>query len=489
MVKYGECGIVPAMHFARLGRFGICLAVIFPAVLAAAADIDFAPLFSSDTDVVGQRRWRALGPLLEWKQSDTGRTFLAVHPLYSSVATPLSPVSAERQEVNLLWPLWVRKQGDNESKWQFLALVYASYFDVANPAGRYQFAVFPIYIQGRDEEGTPYLALVPLGGVARDFLGRDRISFVLFPLTYADQVDEVKTRAWLWPIVSSTWGGGHERFRVFPFYGVSRRRQDYEKRFIFWPVWSSARYWYPESSGSGYVLFPLLGHLKLTDQESWMVLPPLMRFSKGAKKSEVNCPWPFFQWSSGEVRRLYFWPLWGRKTMAGNDSAFVLWPLYHQARRYSAVAESTRRMLIPFLYYTSERKRVREEPGQGDVVARTLKVWPLFSSRSSPEGFQLRALSLFPYKDYGPIERNYAPLWTLYSHTAGGPVKEDELLWGLFRWRRATTGAAHLSLFPVFAVDRSAGGDARGWSVLKGLLGYERTGAKKTIRVLYFLKF
>ncbi|MBI2437300.1 MAG: hypothetical protein HYV36_00590 [Lentisphaerae bacterium] len=463
--------------------------VVFAGLSVATADMDFAPLFSRDTDIAGQTRWRALGPLLEWKQSTTGETFWAAHPLYSSIETPGRPAQPKRREVNLLWPIWINKQTDNQSTWQFGVLIYGHDYDVADPSGRYQFAVFPFYVQGRTKDGIPYLALVPLGGVIHDFLGRDRISFFLFPLTYADQVNEVKTRAWLWPMVSSTWGGGHERFRVFPFYGVTRLRMDYEKRFILWPVWSSAEYWHPNSAGSGYVLFPLLGHLKLTDQESWLVLPPLMRFSKGAKKSEVNCPWPLFQWSSGEVRRLYFWPLWGKKSMAGNDSAFVLWPLYLQARRYNARAESTRTMLLPIIYYTSERKLSPETQEKSPVVARTLKVWPLFSSRSGPEGFRLNALSLFPYMDYDPIERNYAPLWTLYSHAALGAVKEDELLWGLFRWRRAASGQAHLSLFPLLAVDRAPGGAGGEWSVLKGLLGYERAGAKKTIQVLYFLKF
>lgn len=482
------------MRCKRLGRLGI--GIIFAGVLSAAAEIDFAPLFSCDRDLSGQTRWRALGPLWEWKQAGTGQIFRALHPLYSSSETSgrspqtnSSTGTGFRRETNLLWPVWIKKQIDNQSSWQFLVLVYEDDFEVSNPDGRYQFAVFPLYFQGRAQDGTPYLALVPLGGVIHNFLGRDRIAFVLFPLTYTDQVNDVVTRAWLWPIVSSTWGGGHDRFRVFPFYGVTRLRMDYEKRFILWPFWTSANYWYPDSFGSGYVLFPLVGHLSLTDQESWMFLPPLMRFSRGAKKSEVNCPWPLFQWSSGEVRRLYFWPIWGRKSMAGNDSSFVFWPLYHYARRFNEREESTRTMLLPSVYYTIERKLSPATPGQGPVASRALKVWPLFSSRSGPEGFQLKMLSLFPYKDYDPIERNYAPLWTLYSHAERGAVKEDELLWGLFRWRRAGAGPMHVSLFPLFAVDRAAGGIRSEWSLLKGLIGYERAGAKKTIQLLYFLKF
>ncbi len=118
-----------------------------------------------------------------------------------------------------------------------------------------------------------------------------------------------------------------------------------------------------------------------------------------------------------------------------------------------------------------------------------LKVWPVVSSQSAPDRFHLRVLSRFPFMDYESVERNYAALWTLYSHASCGGVKEDELLWGLLRWRRAEAGQTHLSVFPLFAVDRAADGGGGSWSLLKGLVGYERAGEKKTFRVLYFLNF
>ncbi len=485
MVKDRGCAIVQAMNFWRHMRLGFFLAVVFASMPAVAADVDFGPLYSRDTDVFGNARWRALGPFLECNRADSNHVFRALHPLYSVLDEP----NIKRREANVLWPVWIDKQLDTQSMWHFMVLLYRNDFDVTDAAGRYEFALFPFYFQGRGFDRKPYLAVVPFGGVLRDFLGWDETWFVLFPLTMYNRTNQTETRSWLWPFVSYTWGGGHDRFRVLPFYGITRFRMDYEKRFILWPVWSSVKYNYPKSSGSGYILFPLVGHLKLSNQETWMVVPPLTRFSKGAKKSEVNCPWPLFQWSSGTVNRLYFWPFWGSKTMEGNDSSFVLWPLYRQARRYGALEERFRIMLMPLLYYTSEHKPSREAPGQMDLVSRSLKVWPLFSSQSAPDRFQLRVLSLFPFMDYKYIERNYAPLWTLYSHASCGSLKEDELLWGLFRWRRAADGPKHLSLFPLFEVDRKGGGAGGSWSLLKGLAGYERAGAKKTFRVLYFLKF
>ena len=73
------------MNFGRYVRFVIFLVVFFAAILTGAANVDFAPLFSRDTDVFGRSRWRALGPFLEWTRADSNQVFWAAHPLYSSL--------------------------------------------------------------------------------------------------------------------------------------------------------------------------------------------------------------------------------------------------------------------------------------------------------------------------------------------------------------------------------------------------------------------
>ena len=122
-------------------RFVIFLIAIFAAVLAGAANVDFAPLFSRDTDVFGNARWRALGPLLEWNRASSNRVFWAVHPLYSSLDEP----DIKRSEANALWPVWFKKQIDTQSSWHFMVLLYRNDFDITNPEGRYEFSLFPFY--------------------------------------------------------------------------------------------------------------------------------------------------------------------------------------------------------------------------------------------------------------------------------------------------------------------------------------------------------
>ncbi len=463
-----------------------CLGLASGAGLRA-AEFDFAPLVARDTDVFGRARWRALGPLFERRTGPTGEVYWAARPLTSTVRDPVS----DRCESDVVWPLWTRERMAREAFWSACVLMRGENYDLARAGGRYKFMVFPVYFQGRDAGGQGYLALFPLGGTIREFLGRDEIAFALFPLMMNSRVNEVVTRDWLWPVFSRTAGGGHERFRVFPVYGYTRFRLDIEKRFVLWPVWTSARSRTPGASGGGYILFPVMGHWTLADQETWMALPPLIRFSNGARTRDVHCPWPLFQWSKGPVNRLYFWPVWGRKAMEGNDSMFVAWPLYRQARRFSEREERTRAMLIPVLHATRER-RLETDPDGGAAAwrttAQTLKVWPLFSYAREGGRTRLRALSLFPFMDYEPVERNYAALWTFYEHTARGSVREDELLWGLARWRRSDSGERHVSLFPLVSVDRAADGTTS-WSVLKGLVACERAGARRTVRLGYLWRW
>jgi hypothetical protein len=88
------------------------------------------------------------------------------------------------------------------------------------------------------------------------------------------------------------------------------------------------------------------------------------------------------------------------------------------------------------------------------------------------------------------VERNFAPLWTLYSRERHGTASEDEVLWGLFRSRRESGGARSLSLFPLFSVSSSPEDGGRAdLSLLLGAVRVRREGLRGHCRLLYFLRF
>lgn len=499
---------MPAVGSGRRVTLALCMMLCLAAPVCAAEavdDLDLGFLVFRGTDLHGHRCERWLGPLFEYRATEAGDTFRAVRPLGCRLVDP----PARRELREWLWPLGMWKVFRGETDWRFLN-AFGHDFDHAKADSRYRYTLFPVVFGGRDKQLSRYFAVFPLGGTIHEFLGRDRILFVLFPLYARSSIKDTVTHDVLWPLVSWTHGGDVERFRVFPFYGRSVNEGRWVKHFVLWPVWTSVRYEYPGSEGGGFILFPLLGRVDVPEQQTWMVLPPLFRWTSGKDRDVVHCPWPFFQYSSGDVNKLYLWPLWGRKSFRrGSDTAgaspdgdgpgsdskaeirssFFLWPLCStfRARRGGGVLE---RFAVVPVWFSETVTAVREEPEGGeteDVRRRYVKIWPLASYRREQDESRFRMLALWPLKQTGGIERNYAPLWTLYSHVRVDGAAEDELLWGLFRRRRERDGDWSWSVFPFVKTSGSSRAERTQWSVLGGLLGYRRQGLRKTYRLLYFL--
>lgn len=468
------------------------LSVRPPPCAASGGEIDFGFLFFRGADLDGSERVTAAGPVYEARRVGEEASLLAVRPFYSAVEER----ARGRRLQEFLWPVGTIKKFKGETSWRFL-VAYGTDFDRADSDTRYRFVVFPVFFQGRDIEDRPYLAVFPLGGRIREYLGQDEITFVLFPLYAHHRVGDSETHSLLWPVVSWSSSASMKKFRIFPLYGQSRRRERWVKRFVLWPVWTSVRYLDPEKPGGGFVLFPLYGHVKAGEKhELWMLIPPLFRFSRGGGHRELNAPWPLVQYASGEYEKLYVWPLWGRKDAGAVRSWFCAWPIVSGKTVTRKACTIERFAVLPFFQH---EKRIASagdpaEGGEGDerpsVPGRSLKLWPLLDYRREGDRSEMRALALWPFMSAESVERNYSAFWTLYSRRRSGAERDDELLWGLARWRRDGRGNRDLRLFPLFSeAKQSAGSDVREWRILLGLAGYRREGLRKTYRLLYVMKW
>lgn len=467
--------------------FGLILTFLltnFSLYSFAADEIDFAPIFQKGTDIYGNARWRALGPLFESKRSPGGDELLALRPFYSYVFD--ADENLYRRQI--LYPVLISKGNDAEMAWHFMLLFHYHDFDINNPYSKYRLWLIPLYFQGRDIEGVPYLAIFPLAGSIRDFIIFDEFRFALFPFTLFTRVNDVKTISVLWPILSKTTGGGNDRLSIFPLYGYSKLREESVKHYVLWPIWTYARYNRPQSPGYGYIVFPFYGRVKLENQSSVMFLPPLFRFARGSDQNLTYCPWPFFQYSIGKENRFYIWPLLGMKNRGTSKYSFFLWPLGARYEQTAPFYEHIRFMFFPFLYATSTKGSFDKPGRKMDQPRKTLKIWPLFSYVRDTNMKRFSMLSLFPYRDYDAIERNYSPLWTIYTHSSCNDRREDELLWGLVQLRQSKT-EERFSLFPLISVERDKASGEFSWSFLKGLIAREKTGTERKIRLLYFIRF
>ena len=477
-----------------------------PSPLPWIAEADWGPLASWLTDFEGNDRFRAAGPFWENAASPDGKRLMAFpRPLWARAIDP----EADRDSWDCCWPLASGKTFGKEKSWR-VALAWFLDADREDPASRYRFWIVPVWYHGRTADGANYAALFPLGGEVRDFLYRDRIRFALWPLWAETWVNDVRTVNVLWPIYSrSTTPDGHlERLRVFPLYARTKNVRQFEKTAILWPFWNHARYFQPKANGTAWVLFPLAGRIDLNSQKGWMFLPPFFQFIRGEQLNRTYCPWPFFQRETGVREKLYVWPLYGFRKDGPLERRFWLWPLLSREVNEFGHRRRTRWMLTPLWTCATETalpvdpaarppllfgtKAPAPAPpaapaGEQPVRARRTKLWPLYSRQwdAEAETSRLRLLDLWPAGRPPAVERSWAPLWTVLDVRARGDDRDLDAFWGLYRDARRADGARAFTLFPLWRHERAGGDAARRWSVLKGLIAYDRTATNRQVRFLW----
>lgn len=446
---------------------------------------DWGPFYSRTEGPDGSMRVRALGPVWERRsRADTPAALIAARPFYAR------EVMADRWILeDWLWPVGRASRLDRDYTWRVLSGYYHD-TDTSLPLGSYHFCILPFYFQGRNSSGEPYMALFPLGGRIDEFLLRERIDFILFPLWARTKIHDLRTLHLLYPVYSKTDHHNVQCRRFWPFYGYLRHSGRYSKTFIAWPFWNRIEWEYPRSRGYGYILLPFYGRQNLTTESTRMFLPPLFRVTQGMQMNRVHCPWPFLQYERGRVNRLYLWPVWGYRNEPGRRYDFALWPLFSRIAQDRGSTMLYAHRFHPFIYHD-----VIEHRGPGDregpPAARRFECWPIASWDRVDDAREFRMPDLWPGRDPVPVARSWAPLWSIVHFRAQGDRSDFELLWGLVRRQVCGDVAARTSLFPIveWSRDQNAGVTAHSWSVLKGLVGYERKGDEGRVRLLYFIAF
>jgi len=448
--------------------------------VTAAPVSDWGCFYSQDGAAGFDPGWTAVGPVLEHSRGG-GVVLDAVRPFYTRETD-----GRGRTVTDVLWPVATMRKWGNDSDWRFLTAVGHD-DDAGDPAGAYRAWFLPFFFFGRNRAGEDYGAVFPLGGRIEGWYGRDEVSFILFPLYARSRLKDIETHHVLWPLLSRTTGDAVYQARFFPFYGYSRRGDMMERTFILWPVWNRVKDCKPGASGGGFMLFPFGGHVKMGDQETWMLLPPFFRHTRTREGTAGACPWPLVQWQQGKSRKLYVWPLYGRRTSEGDNVSFWAWPLVWKGRTQRDGVQRDRFRVFPV--YSQEVLRKADQSGTA-VADRYVSVWPLVSYRQSGSNTTWRMMDLWPFRDTPAIERNLAPWWTVYDRRRTGEGTSGRLLWGLARWSTRKDGEVYRSLFPLGAMRRDRQGDRyREWEFLKGAAGYRRDESGRSYRLLYFLRW
>ena len=459
---------------------------------------------------------REFGPFYERVETASGAVRTSYRPL---LHTRIDSADGTERLREVLWPVYTERLQDGRLNWRFLC-VWGRDADVSNPASAWNLWAFPFWFQGRTPGGEDYAALFPLGGTLRNFLLLDRFRFILFPLWAEADHHGIHSTYVLWPIFSRAEGQGHHNLRVFPFWGHVRKDGEWDRRFILWPLWNQADYFRDgRSDGSGWMLIPVAGHIDRPTVEAWHVLPPFFQVSRGRGRfdgdRQILAPWPLVRVS--DVRGLHkrhFFPFYAATWDEKRSKTYVLWPFYRHDRLASDNAVRDDWSFAPIFHRTVLRRAPDAAEGTatnevaeaaapspeapGETLRSYTRLWPLFSYVDEQGGSFFRLLDLSWQRRVGAMERNLLQMPVVYTHghdPASG-TREDELLWGLFRWRRDADATRQFQLWPLFRRERAPFGDDAAaapadWSLGCGLLGRETDAesGERLTRLLWFLRF
>lgn len=404
--------------------------------------------------------WR-VGPLVDRQETDSGASLFALHPFYSHEESPTN-MPDRLSETDILWPLGTISRRNERTSWRFLFFygmdgAESRYDDGEDP---YRFRIFPLFFSGRTIDDEPYAAIFPLGGTVHNLLFFSRFSFFLFPIYAEAETGDVEMKTFLWPFYLTRHGGGIDQLRVWPFYGERITEGKYQKtsnEFVLWPFWSETHTEGEFVNGDGFVLFPIYGHSKYArkkrgEEETWTVLPPFFAYGRGDDGYRMlNAPWPFFrQLDKDDRRERHYWPVYGSVTNQSASRTYALWPFIQQNTvNDGKYMRSFTHAPLPF-YFHSDISPLNPAATNAHVRSYS-RVWPLFSHRENEFGTTTRFPELTFWSQSRQVERNWAPLWTLFSHkTRNDGAYCTDILWGLFSWGRNAESKRFFRLFWLF---------------------------------------
>ncbi len=454
------------------------------------------PLFDDRVDPLENARVRSgVGPLIHHSESLDGNVReRALHPLFFW----RGDTAAQTSEWEFLYPLATYRRRENDWDAQFLFLLNAR-GEGSPEAGREERAdFFPFYFSGVREDGQKYSGSLPFYGKVYNRLFWEEFDWVLFPL-YARTVRAgVENRYFPWPLISVTRGvnpeDNHRGFRIVPLYGREVKEGVFEKSFVLWPFFLRQRTGLDGNEPEDVLwVFPfyIARRSPMLDQTT-LVWPLYTHTEDRAKHYEQwDILWPFVKYARGEGRQTrIFFPLYmeDHKLLKDEylmreiryDDFAVLYPLYIRQREEIIGSRKARDRILWFLYSDT-----REEGRDG--ASRRIDAWPLMRYDRDREGtvvFQTLALleAFVPRNEW--VERNYSPLWALYTYRAN-PAGESvhSFLWNLLRHEETLAGRSVEVLGPLLAYRETGGGEESRFSLLGGLLRYDVKGGARTLRL------
>jgi hypothetical protein len=383
-----------------------------------------------------ERRFRLLGPILEWRQNRERQEWF-LRPFLR-----VSQHADGSQSGSLLYPL-VRWQSSAEAS-EVHAAGIAS-FDTrarAEPDRPWtrRFTLFPLVFYRFEPEAGHSLSVVPFYADLPGFFGIPRVRMVLFPL-FLRLSDPLYERTWLpFPFVSWASGALGRGIRLWPLYGRTLVGERSETLYFAWPFYlRRIERTDREDRIETRILWPLASRLEGSTVESrsygfLLFLPLWTRTVDRASDTEtLGFPWPAWvlqrSLATGERLSLRLAPFYQDRRDPTLRSVFYLWPLY---RRREGLGEDSgeRRRDVLFVVFREESSRAARR--------RVRVVLPFWVSRWEGERGRGQSPALLdgvlPWNE--EIVESWSPLWRVFEVRRDGPDERVEPFWGMWERRR-----------------------------------------------------
>ena len=218
--------------------------------------------------------------------------------------------------------------------------------------------------------------------------------------------------------------------------------------------------------------------LGTTNQQTFRASIPLFAASRAVQRDSTTIVWPFFTWIDEREKKYREWqgpwpfvifargedkttdrvfPIFSQSHNATTESDSYLWPVYTYRRTHADPLDHEQTAILFYLY-----TRMIEKNTETGAARKRVALWPFFIWHHDFNGNErLRVLALLEpiLPDQRGIERNWAPLWSLWraENNARTGACSRSLLWNLYRCESAPAHKKISLLFGLFQYQSDGG--------------------------------
>jgi hypothetical protein len=294
------------------------------------------------------------------------------------------------ERLDILYPLAYQEDSNFQKKIKIIPL-FESRWSKIPPFDNYTRVV--TMFKGRSDMGHDYWGFFPFYGYSYRRFGVDKNMFFLFPLYYQSEDDGAKTYRILWPFI--TYANDPVRFsmKVWPLYGKDRIRNDYDNRFLLWPLFQITDKYIGQEQWTSYkaLPFPLYVTRETNYDYNLDLMWPLFTYYKHYASGHTRYSLrPFFTYGYGGGIDEFSFLFYSSKKDRNSGTSSSSTDAYISVGKDEVVTERK------FFFMSAIQKRYRK----GNLVYAKYRFWPFAEyTWDHAKGSHWKIPEVIPIKD------------------------------------------------------------------------------------------